>query len=160
MIKKILIGLAILLVMIQFIRPARNISSAEQSNDIAAHYTVPADVQQILKRSCYDCHSNNTVYPWYTNIQPIGWWMQDHINEGKEELNFSEFGSYTAKRQAKKLKKTAEEVKEGEMPLNSYLWIHKDAVLSAEQKDALINWAGSLQQQIQQANNLQPQQEK
>jgi hypothetical protein len=154
MLKKVLIGLLVLLVVIQFIRPARNISSSNQPNDIAAHYPVPQNVQQTLKKACYDCHSNNTRYPWYANIQPVAWWLQDHINEGKKELNFSEFASYAPKKQARKLKKVASEVKEGEMPLNSYLWIHTDAVLNADEKEALINWATSLQHQIEQANNL------
>jgi uncharacterized membrane protein len=148
MLKKILLGLLILLVIVQFIRPSRNQSNAASVNDISAHYTVPDDVQAILKKACYDCHSNNTNYPWYTNIQPIGLWMQNHVNEGKEELNFSEFATYQLKKQAHKLEETAEMLEKDEMPLGSYTLVHKEAKLTKEEKELLISWAKSLQQQI------------
>ena len=152
--KKILLITLAILIIIQFIRPARNISSGESANDISKVYAVPAPVKQILDVSCNDCHSNNTRYPWYTNIQPVGWWMQWHVNEGKQGLNFSEFAKYTPKRQHHKLEETVEQVREGEMPLNSYLWIHKEAKLSQEQKDLLINWAEELREKIKKDNNL------
>lgn len=152
--KKILLILVAIFVVIQFIRPTRNVSNAVSANDITKHYTVPQDVQNILAVSCNDCHSNNTKYPWYTNIQPVGWWMQNHVNDGKKELNFSEFGSYTAKRQHHKLEEVIEQVKEDHMPLNSYLWIHKDAKLSQQQKEAVANWASQTMTQIASANNL------
>lgn len=147
--KKILLILAAIFLVIQFIRPARNVSNTVSANDITKHYTVPADVQNILQVSCNDCHSNNTKYPWYTNIQPVGWWMQKHVNDGKKELNFSEFGSYTAKRKHHKMEEVIEQVKEGHMPLNSYLWIHKDAKLSQQQKETLTNWASQLMKEIE-----------
>src|SRR5690348_8692192 len=115
--KRVVLIIIILLVIIQFIRPSRNLSSVQSANDISRHYTVPDTVAHILDRACNDCHSNNTRYPWYTNIQPVGWWMQHHVNDGKEELNFSEFGSYPAKRQAHKLEEVAKQVKDDEMPL-------------------------------------------
>ena len=152
--KKILITILIILAVIQFIRPARNISSAISANDITKHYTVPLDVQQILKVSCNDCHSNNTVYPWYTNIQPVGWWMQKHVNDGKKELNFSEFASYTPKRQHHKLEEVIEQVKDDHMPLNSYLWIHDDAKLNEEQKKKLMDWAETLRTEIASKHNV------
>lgn len=154
MLKKILIALLVVLVVIQFFRPQRNISTAASANDISNHYTVPADVMDVLRRACYDCHSNNTTYPWYANIQPVAWWLNDHITEGKEELNFSEFGAYKPKRQAHKMEEVAELVEEGEMPLSSYTIIHKDAVLTATEKAAIVNWAKGLEAQIKQANNL------
>ncbi len=141
MIKRTLFLLVIVLVLIQFIRPAKNHSSVISPNHITKHLNVPDSVQNILKRSCYDCHSNNTVYPWYDRIQPVAWWLQYHVNHGKHSLNFSEFASYSAARQAKKLKNIGKEVKEDGMPLDSYLWIHKDAVLSPEEKEILIRWA-------------------
>ena len=146
--KRILLILAAIFLIIQFIRPARNISNTVSANDISKHYTVPADVQNILKVSCNDCHSNNTKYPWYTNIQPVGWWMQFHVNVGKEHLNFSEFATYPAKRQHHKLEEVIEEIKGDHMPLNSYLWIHKNAKLSQQQKETLTTWASQLMQQI------------
>jgi hypothetical protein len=146
--KKILLILVAIFIVIQFIRPTRNVSDTVSANDITKHYSVPADVQNILQVSCSDCHSNNTKYPWYTNIQPVGWWLQNHVNEGKEHLNFSEFATYPAKRQHHKLEELIEEVKGDHMPLDSYLWIHKNAKLSQQQKETLTNWAGQLMNQI------------
>lgn len=140
MIKKILYILIAALVIIQFIRPKQNVSAGPFTNDVSTKFAVNDNVASILKQSCYDCHSNNTVYPWYANVQPVTWWLQDHVNEGKKELNFSEFATYTAKRQRKKFNEIMDEVKEGNMPLPSYTWIHKNAVLTAEQKAALNKW--------------------
>jgi len=146
--KKLLLLLLIVLVVIQFIRPAENHSGKLSKNDITLHYTVPDTVLAILKTSCYDCHSNNTRYPWYNRVQPVAWWLSSHVKDGKRELNFSEFASYPLAKQAKKLKNTVKQIKGGGMPLNSYLWIHKDAKLEEGQKDTLIQWANSLQQTI------------
>ncbi len=95
----------------------------------------------MLEKSCYDCHSNHTEYPWYFNFQPIAGWLAHHVEEGKDELNFSEFNTYKQKRKIHKLKEVIEQVKAGEMPMSSYLIIHKDAVLNEEQKNKLIKWA-------------------
>jgi hypothetical protein len=146
--KKILLTLAVVLALMQFIRPARNISTAISANDLALHYPIPDTVLKILKRSCYDCHSNNTVYPWYDNIQPVGWWLQYHVNHGKHGLNFSEFATYATAKQAKKLKNIRDEVKEDGMPLDSYLWIHGYARLSPEEKTLVIAWADSLRSTV------------
>lgn len=140
-IKKIGIALFAILVLIQFIRPERNGNWEKSDNDISMAINVPSNVQQTLETSCYDCHSNHTTYPWYTNIQPIGLWMQHHVDEGKEELNFSEFKTYKPKRQKHKLEEIAEQVNEHEMPLSSYTLIHKNAVLTPEQNVALVSWA-------------------
>lgn len=145
--KKILIGLVVLLVVLQFVRPSRNESNATV-NDISTVYNVPEDVHAVLKKACYDCHSNTTHYPWYTNIQPVGLWMQNHVDEGKEELNFNEFATYKRKRQAHKMEEVVEMVEENEMPLNSYTLIHKEAVLTSAEKAALVSWAKALHQQI------------
>lgn len=148
MLKKIGIGLLVILVVIQFIRPAKNISTAAAPNDIAAKYTVPANVYTTLQRACFDCHSNNTNYPWYNNIQPVAWWLQNHINEGKHELNFNEFAGYTKKRKLHKLDEIKESVTEGWMPLNSYLWIHKEAKLTKDEANAIAAWADALRAEI------------
>ena len=150
----ILLIIVIILILIQFIRPARNASAEASPKDIAAVYTVPDSVLSILKVSCFDCHSNHTIYPWYSNVQPVGWWLQKHVNDGKRHANYAEFGSYNVKRQAKVLGETVEQLKRSEMPLNSYLWIHKDAILTEAQKQTLILWADGLRRQIIQANNL------
>ena len=154
MIRKILIVLVVIFIAIQFFRPKKNLSAEISQNDITLHFTVPENVQIILKKSCYDCHSNNTVYPWYNNIQPVAWWLANHVADGKRELNFSEFASYPAKKQYRKLRTTIEQIKETEMPLNSYLWIHKDAILTSDQKITLSNWADSLSKEIKTKNNL------
>ncbi len=148
MLRKILIGLLVALVIIQFIRPERNVASAMSANDISTKYTVPDDVNKVLQKACNDCHSNNTVYPWYSNIQPVGWWLQNHVNEGKEELNFSEFATYKNKKAAHKLEEVVELVEEGEMPLESYTIVHKEAKLTNEEKATLVTWAKALHQQI------------
>lgn len=155
MVKKILLVLLIALIIIQFIRPSRNISETISTNDITKYFTVPDDVQNILKKGCYNCHSNNTEYPWYTNLQPVGWWMQNHIKEGKRELNFSEFATYAPKRQYRKLEELVKQVKEKEMPLSSYTWIHKDARLSEDERQILYKWADTLKREIAAKNNLQ-----
>src|SRR6187455_2212154 len=93
--KKILLGLLIVLALIQFIQPDRNRSNEILSTDLAKKINVPEDVQKVLEIACYDCHSNNTSYPWYSRVQPVGWLQAKHIKQGKAELNFSEFGSYS-----------------------------------------------------------------
>ena len=146
--KKVLLGLLALLVIIQFIRPEKNINTAVTALDMNVMYPIPDSVAQVLQKACYDCHSDNTRYPWYNNIQPVAWWLNDHITDGKKELNFSEYGKRTLPKQAKKLKKIAKEIQEGDMPLSSYTLIHKDAVLTDAEKKMLIDWATGLSQQI------------
>ncbi|HMO61397.1 MAG TPA: heme-binding domain-containing protein [Ferruginibacter sp.] len=146
------LGLLLLaaLIIIQFFQTEKNndTSAAAVANDISKSYAVPAEVLKILHNSCYDCHSNNTDYPWYDNIQPVSWWLNHHISEGKRELNFNEFSTYSARRQYKKMEELAEEVKEGKMPLPAYTSMHKEAVLTAEMKNLLLNWAQSVQDTI------------
>jgi len=140
-IKKIAGALLIVVVLIQFIQPARNRSSEISSLDLIKTVNVPGNIQSILKTACYDCHSNNTNYPWYSRIQPFGWLLAGHIRKGKGELNFSEFDSYSTRRKISKLNGIANSIKDGTMPLNSYTMIHKDARLSKEDKILLIDWA-------------------
>lgn len=147
-VKIIFIALAVGLIVIQFFGIKKNQNTGEQINHISTQFAVPADVENILKTSCYDCHSNNTIYPWYTNIQPIGWWLKSHVNEGKEELNFDEFSQYKPRTQFKKIEELEEMINEGEMPLSSYTIIHNNASLSASQKETLIGWAKSIGQEI------------
>ncbi len=133
-------ALGLILVVIQFIRPAKNIGTVEGPNDITHTVTVPIEVQNILQKSCNDCHSNNTQYPWYYNIQPVAWWLANHVNDGKRHLNFSEFNTYKTKRKLKKLKEIKEEIEDGEMPMDSYLWIHSNAKLTEVEKASLYKW--------------------
>lgn len=146
--KKVLIALSVVLIIIQFIKPAKNQSIAPTPNDIFANFEASESTKQLIQTSCYDCHSNNTVYPWYSEIQPVAWWIADHINEGKSELNFSEFTSYTPKKADHKLEEVIEMIQEGEMPLKSYTLIHGNAKLSEVQKTEIITWAKELRNQI------------
>ncbi|MFN8242905.1 MAG: heme-binding domain-containing protein [Ferruginibacter sp.] len=144
--KKILLVLLLAFIVIQFFRPAKNIAAGPEAyaKDISTIHAVPADVQTILKKACNDCHSNNTVYPWYNNIQPVAWWLANHVKEGKRELNFSEFANYSPRRQYIKLDEVNKLVKNGEMPLSSYTWIHKDAKLTDAEKLTIANWVTTI----------------
>ncbi|RZJ64326.1 MAG: cytochrome C [Flavobacterium sp.] len=135
-----LLFLSGLLVVIQFIQPERNISIEAYPADISRIYPIPEKVQGILKTSCYDCHSNNTRYPWYANIQPGGWWLASHIKEGKQELNFNEFGMYALRRQQSKLKAIGNSIKDGTMPISSYILIHRNARLTPAEQDLILDW--------------------
>ncbi|WP_298299816.1 heme-binding domain-containing protein [Hydrotalea sp.] len=139
-IKKIILALLILFAGIQFIHPAHNKSGQVLPTDFLKIYVVPNNVQTILQNACYDCHSNNTHYPWYSNIQPVAWMMASHVIKGKEELNFSDFGSYSSRRQISKLKGIANQINDDEMPISSYKMMHKNARLSKEQKDLVMDW--------------------
>ena len=145
-IKKVLfIGLIIFLLM-QLYQPARN-ESYQQVNteDLTSIYKVPKNVETILRTSCYDCHSNNTNYPLYSYIQPARFFMESHIEEGKENLNFSEWGSYSKRKQNSKLYRIGKQIKSNEMPLASYTLIHKNAILTPTQKEEVINWINKIQ---------------
>jgi hypothetical protein len=138
--KKILLLLLVIFIGIQFIIPVRNESDQVLSTDITKTFNVPDNVFNALKISCYDCHSNNTRYPFYTYIQPIGWMMNNHIKNGKDKLNFSDFGSYSRRRQKSKLKSIVSQIQHEKMPISSYSIMHKD-ILTSGNKVLIINWA-------------------
>ncbi len=140
LLKKILLGLLIVFIAIQFIRPAHNTSGQLLPTDITKTLNVPDKILDVLKNSCYDCHSNNTRYPWYINIQPMGWIMANHIKDGKADLNLSDFGSYSKRKQANKLRAIAKSINDGSMPISSYTIMHTDAKLSEENKKNITNW--------------------
>ena len=144
MIKKILLFLLAALVIIQFIHPKRNKAEGPQPNYIGNAHAVPEDVKTILSSACNDCHSNNTVYPWYAKLQPVDWWMDKHVRDGKKHLNFDEYTHKPLRYQYHKMEETIEMVKEGEMPLESYTWIHKNAKLTTDQRKRIEDWAGSV----------------
>lgn len=148
-IKKIFfIGLIIFL-LIQLYQPARNIGLEQ---DITANFTkvynVPKNIEAIFRTSCYDCHSNNTNYPWYSYIQPVRMVMESHINEGKENLNFNEWGNYSSRKQNNKLDRIAKQIQSNEMPLASYTLIHKNATLSATQKKEVLDWINKIEDSL------------
>ncbi len=137
---KILLALLAVFVAIQFIQPSRNRTSETLSTDITKTINVPGNVLNVFQKACYDCHSNNTRYPWYVNIQPMGWIMAYHIKNGKGNLNFSEFGSYSKRKQANKLRAIGKSIQEGSMPISSYTLMHTDAKLSKENKELIMDW--------------------
>ena len=139
--KKILLVLLALFVVIQFIQPARNSSVLVLPADITKAVSVPDSVMNIFKTACYDCHSNNTRYPLYAYLQPMGWMMASHISNGKANLNCSEFGTYSKRKQANKLRSIVTSIQEGSMPLSSYTMMHKDARLSTKDKKKITDWA-------------------
>ncbi len=143
-INKILIGLALLLIGAQFIQIDKSNPQVDISKDFIARMNPDPEEEGILRRACYDCHSNETKYPWYASITPINFWLKDHIEEGRAELNFSIWGSYKAKRMDHKLEECVELVDKGEMPLESYTWIHKEAELSNEDRAKLAAFFSSL----------------
>ena len=136
-----MLSLMIVFIAIQFIQPLHNISGQVLPTDIMKTVNVPDDVLTIIKNACYDCHSNNTRYPWYVSIQPVGWLMANHIKMGKENLNFSDFGTYSPRKQTNKLRSVVTSIKDGTMPLPSYKIMHSSATLSVEDKMVIINWA-------------------
>ena len=139
--KILILFILIVFALIQFIpRPTKNNNPAITQDHLFITNTPPPAIQNILKRSCFDCHSNSTVYPWYAHIQPVAWWLGDHIEHGKKELNLSEFGSYSLRRKYRKLEEMYGELKEDKMPLPSYTRIHQDAILSSREKELFLSW--------------------
>lgn len=126
---------------IQFSRPDLTNPPVVQAEALAATTEVPENVAAILKRSCNDCHSNETVYPWYSNVAPFSWLLAEHIEDGRQELNFSVWNSYSAKKKRNKFEEICEQVMSGEMPHSQYLWLHSEARLSEEDKKILCAWA-------------------
>ncbi|WP_456376760.1 heme-binding domain-containing protein [Lutibacter sp.] len=141
--KKVLLGVLVVLVLIQFIRPEKNVSK-DETNAITTVLEVPIEVKTIIQTSCADCHSNNTKYPWYSEIAPVSWYLAQHVNEGKEHLNFSEWATYNKNQRSHIIKDLEEELEEHEMPLKSYLILHKEAEITKEQYTILINWVKTI----------------
>jgi hypothetical protein len=143
MLKKILGALLLALLLIQFIRPSQDNPPTDQAQSFQQVANPPAEVVNVLKSACYDCHSNETVYPWYSQIAPFSWWLANHINEGREHLNFSTYGQISAEDKGKVMEEIAEVIQKNEMPLASYTWLHPEAKLSEAQKNMLMQWANS-----------------
>jgi cytochrome c551/c552 len=144
--KKVLKIIAVILIIgliaIQFInRPDKTTISEVSPDDITKKAAVPADVQVILKRSCYDCHSSQTVWPWYSNIAPVSWLVADDVVKGRQKMNFNMWGRLSASKQEKKFSDIIDVISDASMPLPKYLIIHKDAALSESDKQVLLKWA-------------------
>ncbi|MBR9916073.1 MAG: heme-binding domain-containing protein, partial [Algicola sp.] len=142
--KIIAIVLLVAFVGIQFIPTTRNQSEVVPKTDFILVNDVPNDIKNKLQVSCYDCHSNNTIYPWYNKVQPVAWFLEDHIKEGKAELNFNEWDDYSNRRKNSKLKSIINQIESGEMPLDSYTLIHGNAKLSESEKKLLIEYMSDL----------------
>ncbi len=136
--KKISLGIITLLIIFQFFRIDKSTKALIPEKDFILLSKANPEVTALLKNSCYDCHSNQINYPWYTNIAPVSWWVKNHINEGSHHLNFSDWGNYSSRKADHKLKECIEMIKGGEMPLESYTWMHGSAKLSKEQQSALV----------------------
>jgi len=146
--KKIGIALLVVFIGIQFIPKTYNQSDTALASDFMTIFDVPESIETQLKTSCYDCHSNNTYYPWYNKLQPVAWFLEDHITEAKGELNFNEFGDYSKRRQKSKLKSIISQIRDDEMPLTSYTLMHWDAKLSDKEKEIIIDWVDNLRDNL------------
>ena len=143
-----LILLACVIVGIQFIRPARTNPPIDPLKTIEANSQMTPEVASILDRSCRDCHSNKTVWPWYTNVAPVSWWLSNHVNDGRRDLNFSDWASLPPDRQDRTLRQICDEVEDGNMPLSSYLPMHPAARLSEQDKKTLCDWTDAERQRL------------
>ncbi len=141
LLKKIAWVLLISFIVMQFIRPEKNTASADHASYFEQETNPPDEVLVVLKNTCYDCHSDNTVYPWYNNIAPVSYWLADHVDHGKGHLNFSAWESYETDKKDHKLEEVIEEVKKENMPLKEYKWTHEDARLTDDQISDISSWA-------------------
>jgi hypothetical protein len=139
--KKLALALMLILIAMQFIRPDRNTAQGNHTALFLKETNPSTEVKQLLLQNCYDCHSNNTNYPWYNNIAPVSYYLADHIRHGKGNLNISEWGAYTDEEKVHKLEEISEKVDKGEMPLKQYTWMHEEAKLTEIQRTQIIEWA-------------------
>jgi len=140
-VKIVVIALLAVFAAIQFAQVDKTNPPINESETLETAVHVPPDVSLILGRSCNDCHSHKTRYPWYTYVQPVGWFLRDHVDHGRSHLNLSVFNTYSESKKKKKLEEICEMVESGAMPLASYLWVHRDAVLARTEAQALCDWA-------------------
>jgi hypothetical protein len=138
------LALFVAMVVIQFFRPEKNVSTVPSPDDLLARREASPEVRRLLAAACYDCHSDHTRYPWYSEIQPVAWWLADHVADGKRELNFSRFDQLSLRRQAARIGACIDNLETKEMPLPSYTWTHRDARLSAAEVKTLTAWFESV----------------
>lgn len=146
--KKLLLILAALLVLAQFVQPDRSVEANAPEHDLLTVTRPSAAVQDLLHAACYDCHSDRTTYPWYSRITPLNFWLQDHIDEGREEFDMSSWGRRRAKWQRHKAEESAELIEQEEMPLPSYTWVHGAARLDPTQRKLLADFFTGLRDAI------------
>lgn len=138
----------VIFVGIQFVPTEKNQSDFAPKTDFLLVNNTPETIGQLLMVSCYDCHSNNTEYPWYNKIQPVAWFLEEHVNEGKKELNFNEWDAYSDRRKNSKLNSIISQIEDDEMPLYSYTLIHRDAVYSDSEKEMVIEYMRDLKDKL------------
>lgn len=146
--KKIFLALVIVFVVMQAFRIDKTTKPVDANTDFISLTGANAEVAHILKTACYDCHSEQPIYPWYSNVAPVSWWIKHHIDEGSQHLNFSIWGTYKDKRKHHKLEECIEMVEEGEMPMDSYTWMHKEAKLTDAQKEMLVAYFKGLKENM------------
>ncbi|XOV92344.1 MAG: heme-binding domain-containing protein [Bacteroidota bacterium] len=140
-VKYALLGIIALLIIIQFFTGEKPTVTSDNPGDIHQVLSINTEVSKILKEACYDCHSNETIYPWYASVAPVSWLVIHDVNEGRRELNFSTWAEYPVKRKNHKLDEVIELVEEGEMPMPIYTITHSEAKLSQEDIKLLVDWA-------------------
>lgn len=138
--KKIILGLAVIFLIMQFFRIDKTNPPIVAEQDYLNITQPPAQVAQLIKVACYDCHAHTTEYPWYTNIAPVSWWIDNHIQHGRKHLNFSIWSTYSVKKANHKLEECYEMLEDTEMPLLSYMVAHPDAWISDEERTMLVDW--------------------
>jgi len=141
--KRVVLALVVIFVLMQLYRPSRDNPPVDQTKTMEKTMQIPANVQATLSRACNDCHSSKTVYPWYSNVAPVSWFLASHIEDGRREMNMSEWATYSARKRRRRLEQICEQVNKKEMPLPSYLWLHPDAKLSDADRNLLCDWANA-----------------
>jgi hypothetical protein len=144
-VKKFGWALLFVLIVAQFFGPEKNEGDLTSLAIFIEETNPPEEVHKIMKSSCFDCHSNSSNYPWYSNITPVNYWMADHVKEGKKELNFSKWGEYSLKKKEHKMEEFYEQVEKKEMPLDSYTWTHSEANLTDAQIKQIVDWGKGVQ---------------
>ncbi len=143
--KYIFFTIIVILIVCQFFPIDKTNPEVDSTKDFLTMENPPTEVKQLIKTACYDCHSNETQYPWYTNVAPISWWIKKHIDNGRKKLNYSNWGDYEADKKQHKLKESAEEIHEKQMPLLSYFVMHPEAKLDDTQRQMIVDWIKSKQ---------------
>ena len=147
MLKKTLLVILVVGIGIQFVSVPTNQNDEVLKTDFFQHIEAPINIQTMVESSCYDCHSNNTNYPWYGRVRPFVWFLQKHIREGKDDLNFSTFQEYSGRMQREKIRSVISQLRDGKMPLEEYLWMHSEAKLSLAETARLIDFFENLNTQ-------------
>jgi Haem-binding domain len=144
-----LAGAAVLAGLLQFTNPARTNPAPVGARDFLATNPPPEQVAVLIRNACYDCHSAETKWPWYSRVAPISWWVVGHVNDGRRHLNFSDWPQDDPRRARKKWNRIAEQIRYHDMPLSSYTWLHPEARLDAAQRDQIARWADQESQRLE-----------